>query len=267
MNTPWQKPVGDVAEIAVATQSPQTRSTGTDEMNAAFGDSWAMSPEEEQRRLRRMRTASAIGNLGNVMSAFANLYYTGKGAPSQKVPDAVIPPYMQFVDRVNQARKNAEAMQMQRDRLASQDAYHDRQMAVQEEKNRINAVKTEAYSEYYKAMEAKNNEQAAYWKAKAEALERGLPLDEALKQARIAKEEAAADSHRATAEKNRAQADNERKGKTTTVSETKTDEYGNQTTTNRTTIVGGGASNSVAQGGKTPPSKQSQRKAPPSRRK
>lgn len=106
--------------------------TGTAALNNLFGDSWALTPEQEQARLRRMHTSSMIGNLGNVMSAFANLYYAGKGAPSQKVPDAVVPDYMSFVDRVNQARRNAEAMQMQRDRLAADAEYKQEQIRLKE---------------------------------------------------------------------------------------------------------------------------------------
>lgn len=127
--TPKATPMGVVDENGV---DDNRYKTGMDYLRGISGDAGVISPEKEQRRLRRMRTASAIGNLGNVMSAFANLYYTGKGAPSQKVPDAVIPPYMQFVDRVNQARKNAEAMQMQRDRLAADAEYKQEQIRLKE---------------------------------------------------------------------------------------------------------------------------------------
>lgn len=151
MNTPWQKPVGDVAYVNNGGVAPENNlpkpkatpmgvggdgryantdaKTGTAALNNLFGDSWALTPEQEQARLRRMHTSSMIGNLGNVMSAFANLYYAGKGAPSQKVPDAVVPDYMSFVDRVNQARRNAEATQLQRDRLMADAEYKNASIA------------------------------------------------------------------------------------------------------------------------------------------
>ena len=124
--SPKATPMGVVDENGV---DDNRYKTGMDYLRGISGDAGVISPEEEQRRLRRMRTASMIGNLGNVMSAFANLYYTGKGAPSQKVPDAVVPDYMSFVDRVNQARRNAEAMQMQRDRLMADAEYKNASIA------------------------------------------------------------------------------------------------------------------------------------------
>lgn len=113
--------------------------TGTAALNNLFGDSWALTPEQEQARLRRMHTSSMIGNLGNVMSAFANLYYAGKGAPSQKVPDAVVPDYMSFVDRVNQARRAALNDQYQRDKLQQQIDYQNESIALRKaQEQRLN---------------------------------------------------------------------------------------------------------------------------------
>lgn len=45
-----------------------------------------MSPEEEERRARSAYAVSSVGALGNAMSAFGNLVFTGMGAPSQKLP-------------------------------------------------------------------------------------------------------------------------------------------------------------------------------------
>ena len=44
-----------------------------------------VSEEEQERRLRAKRSAQTVADLGSLASAFANLYYTGKGAPSQTV--------------------------------------------------------------------------------------------------------------------------------------------------------------------------------------
>jgi hypothetical protein len=87
-----------------------------------FGDSFLMTPEEEQARLRKQHTASAIGNLGNMMNAFTNLYYVSKGAPSMQVSQPSMPDYMTFSDRVNQARQNARKEEMTRQNLAYQNA-------------------------------------------------------------------------------------------------------------------------------------------------
>lgn len=45
-----------------------------------------MTPEEEAKRERAARAVQGVAGLGNLMSAFANLTYTGSGAPSQTLP-------------------------------------------------------------------------------------------------------------------------------------------------------------------------------------
>lgn len=45
-----------------------------------------ITPEEEARRERAARAVQGVAGLGNLMSAFANLTFTGKGAPSQTLP-------------------------------------------------------------------------------------------------------------------------------------------------------------------------------------
>lgn len=98
-----------------------------------FGDSFLMTPEEEQARLRKQHTASAIGNLGNMMNAFTNLYYVSKGAPSMQVSQPSIPDYMTFSDRVNQARQNARKEEMTRQNLAYQNAMDKEKHALDKE--------------------------------------------------------------------------------------------------------------------------------------
>jgi len=113
---------GELKPAGVAGVFPPVRS-GTRDLYGLVGDSMNLSPEEEQRRIRRARTAAMIGNLGNVMSGFANLYYVDKGAPAMQLPEAVVPDYMTFVDRVNGARRAALANQMARERLNQTAAY------------------------------------------------------------------------------------------------------------------------------------------------
>lgn len=45
-----------------------------------------ITPEEEARRERAARAVQGVAGLGNVITAFSNLAYTGKGAPSQTLP-------------------------------------------------------------------------------------------------------------------------------------------------------------------------------------
>ena len=46
-----------------------------------------MTEEEQKRRERGAAAAQSMGALGNVLSAFSNLAFTGGSAPSQKLPD------------------------------------------------------------------------------------------------------------------------------------------------------------------------------------
>lgn len=64
-----------------------------------------MTPEEEQRRKRAAAAVEGIGHLGNVMNAFSNLVFTGKGAPSQKLPDVPAGELQKFEDRIAEKRR------------------------------------------------------------------------------------------------------------------------------------------------------------------
>lgn len=63
-----------------------------------------VSEEEEERRKRGAAAASAIGHLGNVMSAFSNLAFAGE-APSQTLPTVPTPDFLSFSDRLRQQRQ------------------------------------------------------------------------------------------------------------------------------------------------------------------
>lgn len=64
-----------------------------------------MSPEEEERRRKGASAAEAVGHLGNVLSSFSNLIFTGKGAPSQQLPSVPPPGLQKFEDRVAENRR------------------------------------------------------------------------------------------------------------------------------------------------------------------
>lgn len=63
-----------------------------------------VSEEEEDRRKRGAAAASAVGHLGNVMSAFSNLAFAGE-APSQTLPTAPTPDFLSFSDRLRKQRQ------------------------------------------------------------------------------------------------------------------------------------------------------------------
>lgn len=70
-----------------------------------------ISAEEQAKRARAASTIEGIGNLGNVMNAFANLVYVGKGAPNQAPQVAPKSELDKFEDRVKDQRmKYASSM-------------------------------------------------------------------------------------------------------------------------------------------------------------
>lgn len=64
-----------------------------------------ITPEEEDRRKRAASAVEGVGHLGNVLSAFSNLIFTGKGAPSQELPKVPNSRLQTFEDRIAEKRR------------------------------------------------------------------------------------------------------------------------------------------------------------------
>lgn len=64
-----------------------------------------ISQEEEERRKRGASAVEAVGHLGNVLSSLSNLIFTGKGAPSQRLPVVPDAGLQKFEDRVSENRR------------------------------------------------------------------------------------------------------------------------------------------------------------------
>ena len=75
-----------------------------------------ITPEEEARRERAARAVQGVAGLGNLMSAFANLTYTGKGAPSQTLPtqsvDAMTDKMTAWKDKLKAEREKYQAAEL-----------------------------------------------------------------------------------------------------------------------------------------------------------
>lgn len=107
-----------------------------------------ITPEEEEKRKRSATAVEGIGHLGNVMNAFSNLIFTGKGAPSQELPK--VPDEIQaFEDRMAEKRRmyangmmGAKARDLQdwKDAYAMkrQEAIDKRNEALDKQKSQIN---------------------------------------------------------------------------------------------------------------------------------
>lgn len=75
-----------------------------------------ITPDEEARRERAARAVQGVAGLGNLMSAFANLTFTGKGAPSQTLPtqsvDAMTDRTTSWKDKLKAEREKYQAAEL-----------------------------------------------------------------------------------------------------------------------------------------------------------
>ena len=168
------------------------------EWNAAMhpDDEIGMSPEENEKARKRKQWEEAFEHAGNVMMTLGNFVGAAMGAPA---PDNMVDP-KQLTER---QRKLREVSQAQRsayrkslfEQMWKQKAedYNQKKMDLEarkqdrlEEQTRISSAKADAYIELQRAQTEKNDAMTAYYQAKIEALNQGLPLDLAEKRARIA---------------------------------------------------------------------------------
>ena len=190
------------------------------------------SEEDRQKREKRERRYKNLAAIGDILGSFHKAYSHSRGVDAMELP-SISERAQERIDKARLAReKNADRLMnyvITLDKLNSSKAQNDYQqksldikqqqqdrLDKQEETNRNIA---EAKVKYYEAQSNKNDEQAAYWKTKAELLERGWPQEQAEQAARIEerKARAAKYSHDASSdgtEKVREKTD--AKGRTTT---------------------------------------------------
>ncbi|MDD6592130.1 MAG: hypothetical protein PUE86_09030 [Prevotella sp.] len=190
------------------------------------------SEEDRQKREKRERRYKNLAAIGDILGSFHKAYSHSRGVEAMELP-SISEKAQERIDKARLEReKNADRLMnyvITLDKLNSSKAQNDYQqksldikqqqqdrLDKQEETNRNIA---EAKVKYYEAQSNKNDEQAAYWKTKAELLERGWPQEQAEQAARIEerKARAAKYSHDASSdgtEKVREKTD--AKGRTTT---------------------------------------------------
>ena len=190
------------------------------------------SEVDRQKREKRERRYKNLAAIGDILGSFHKAYSHSRGVEAMELP-SISEKAQERIDKARLEReKNADRLMnyvITLDKLNSSKAQNDYQqksldikqqqqdrLDKQEETNRNIA---EAKVKYYEAQSNKNDEQAAYWKTKAELLERGWPQEQAEQAARIEerKARAAKYSHDATSdgtEKVREKTD--AKGRTTT---------------------------------------------------
>ena len=155
----------------------------------------ALSEKERERRERAAVVSQGVGALGNAINAFSNIASVGGVAPSQKFPELPnvskdIDNFRAYIDRnkaayVN-AMINAGAMKRKDRELAVREADYNRRVRKDEQEAEQKKNLNDAKIERMNAQNSKDAATAAYWDAKVQALEEGLPLDKAEKRARTA---------------------------------------------------------------------------------
>lgn len=149
--TAQTSPAPTATETKPATDTPP--GNGTDASNMPQLDNYhfytdlantylkkPLTPEDEERRKRSATAVEGIAHLGNVLNAFSNLVFTGKGAPSQTLPKVPAGDLQRFEDRVAENRRRYIGMLADakgRDRSAWlddwKDEYNKQKMAKENE--------------------------------------------------------------------------------------------------------------------------------------
>ena len=163
------------------------------------------SEEDRLKREKRERRYKNLAAIGDILGSFHKAYSHARGIEAMELP-SISEKAQERIDKARQEHeKNADRLMnyvITLDKLNSSKAQSDYQqktlairqqqqdrMDKQEETNRSIA---EAKVKYYEAQSNKNDEQAAYWKTKAELLERGWPKEQAEQAARIEERKARA---------------------------------------------------------------------------
>jgi len=190
-------------------------------MDNVFGNSYLMSPEEEQRRINRARRAAMIGNLANAMAGFANLYYVNKGATPVTQPKAIIPDEMTFQDRVNAARKEA---QLYRDARADK----ERSFRMQDEQMRLRQQAEERQERRLELDRWKADVMNDYRMGLLDVKKAQLELDRMYKEGRLSNDQYKAESGRISAMASQQRADTASQKANQGTTTTTTDSFGNK---------------------------------------
>lgn len=150
------------------------------------------SEEDRQKREKRERRYKNLAAIGDILGSFHKAYSHARGVEAMELP-SISERAQERIDKARKEReKNADRLMnyvITLDKLNSSKAqsdYQQKSLAIrqqqqdrldkQEETNRSIA---DAKVKYYEALSNKNDEQAAYWKTKAELLERGWPQEQA----------------------------------------------------------------------------------------
>lgn len=214
-----QKPANPVAQLSDETKGIGGKVTDSTPKKLSYKEMYqALNPykpptaEELEKQRKKEKRQKIFAALGDGISALANLYFTTKGAPNMYNPnnsqqdvvkdrwDKLKQERDQHLKEYTEGLMKAQALDDENDdnerkwqRLLKIDkANADKAKADQERKDAL----ADAQRGKYEAAARKDDAMTAYYKAKEDALNEGLPIDLALKKAQKAKEDAIADKNR-----------------------------------------------------------------------
>ena len=182
------------------------------EMYQALNPYKPPTEEELEKQRKKERRQKIFAAIGDGISALSNLYFTTKGAPNMYNPnnsqqaevkdrwDKLKQERDQHMREYTEGLMKAQALDDENDnnerkwqRLLKLDKDKaDKDKAEQDRKDAL----ADAQRGKYEAAARKDDAMTAFYQAKEDALNEGLPLDLALKKAKKAKEDAIADKNR-----------------------------------------------------------------------
>lgn len=163
------------------------------------------SDEDRKKRERSERRYKNLAAIGDILGSFHKAYSHSRGVDAMELP-SISERAQERIDKARKEREKNTDMLMNYvamlDKLNSSKAQSDyqqksldiklRQQERLEKQEETNRSIAEAKMKLFEAQSNKNDEQAAYWKTKAELLEQGFTLEQAEKVARIKESEARA---------------------------------------------------------------------------
>lgn len=261
------KPEGNTLEAGNEDKYKDLRSV-IDRLQKAVDEAEVETPEDKAKREKREKRKMFLAGIGDAANAMHQAYSYGRGIKA--MPDVNLTDkarkeiredeewrkknhdrIMTYNTKIAELNRQVNALENADAALEARNKEYDRRVKKDEAAAETARIKAEAYSEYQKSLANKNNEMAAYWRAKWEALEAGKSNDEALKEAKIAQANAAANASNALAEQRRNGGDEVVEAR----EQITYDKYGNKPISKTTTTTkkkgGGTSSNGNAGNGKT----------------
>lgn len=187
-----------------ATPSPSDQLTNFSLLRQRMEAARQLTPEQKMKLAKKRQTEATISAIGDGLSALSNLFYTTQYAPNVQGQGQLSAKNQERWDKYNKEIKDSEknyadalakAEQSERT-LQRQKAKDDAELELKRDASKRAEQLNRARIANYQAGQEKDENMAALYKAKAEALEAGREKEAELLQAKIDKTKAEAEAAR-----------------------------------------------------------------------